>query len=342
MKYLYSVFLFLCAGAILAPYLSVYYFPFFQFLSLGLFAFLLVLVPAFFFIKKENKKIRWLTLAFILLVIISLRKEVSFSSPSNSKKDFSVLSYNVQCFGYDKEKKEEVLTYIKSKEADFVCLQEFLDFRKNPHTTHISLRETAQKLGMPYAVFPSGTTHIIGVAFFSKYPIVKIDTLFMDKTEPNSGILVTVQTPKGKLGVGCLHLSSFCFSALRKHIPDKVDYLIAAWKRWKKILDLQQQKVDKIKNITQKYPYPYVLAGDFNANPEGRIAAQFSENLSEAFQEKGQGLAWTYPLTRFLGIKIDHQFHTSDLKVLECQVLKKNFSDHYPILAKYQYYTNKK
>ena len=294
-------------------------------------------------LKKENKKTRWITFAFILLTIISLRKEVSFSTYSDtSKTDFSVLSYNVQCFGYDKKKQAEILSYIKKKEADFVCLQEFLDFRKNPHTTQISVQEVAKTLGMPYYVFPSGTTHIIGVAFFSKYPILKIDTLFMDKIEPNSGILATVQTPKGKLGVGCLHLSSFSFRTLHEHIPDNTDYVFAAWKRWKKILNLQQQKVDKIKRITQKYPYPYLLAGDFNANPEGRIIAQFSANLDEAFQEKGRGFAWTYPISRLFGIKIDHQFHTHDLKVLECQVLKKNYSDHYPILTKYQYYTNGK
>lgn len=343
MKYLYFVFLFFCTGAIFAPYLSAVYFPFFQLLSLGLWAFLLVLIPAFFLIKKEDKKIRWTTLVFILLIIISLRKEISFSDYSNSNKsDFSVLSYNVQNFGYDKKKKENVLSFIKNKNADFVCLQEFLDFRKNPHKTHLSIQETAQKLEMPYALFPSGTTHITGVAFFSKYPILKIDTLFMDKIEPNTGILVTVQTPKGKLGVATLHLSSFNFKALDKYKADKLDYLGAAWRRWAEVLELQQQKTDKIKRVIEKYPYPFILAGDFNANPEGRIIKQISENLGDSFQEKGHGFAWTYPLTRFFGIKIDYQFHSHSLKVLDCQVLKKNFSDHYPVLTKYQYYTNKK
>lgn len=343
MKYLYFLFLFLCAGAIFAPYLSVLYFPFFQLLSLGLFAFLIILIPAFFILKKEQKILRGITVAFILLIIISLRKEITFSSSDKvSQSDFSLLSYNVQNFGYDKKKKAKVLNFIKAQNADFICLQEFFDFRKRPNTTHLSVQEVAKTLEMPHAVFPSGTTHITGVAFFSKYPILKIDTLFMDKIEPNTGILVTVQTPKGKLGVACLHLSSFNFRTLREETPDKIDFALAAWERWGETLMLQQQKVAKMKQITSKYPYPLILAGDFNANPEGRIIAEVSEDLQDSFQEKGNGLAWTYPLGRFFGIKIDYHFHSPTLKVLDCQVLKTTLSDHRPLLSKYQYYTNKK
>ena len=261
-------------------------------------------------------------------------KDFQLSIPSKAQAEsFSVVSYNVRNFSYDHKEVEAIGALLKDLKADVICLQEF---RNHSFPNQIQAdKYLAETLNLPYYRFVTLPIHIHGTAIFSRFPISEVDTLFMSKKETNSGILLTLDTPSGKIGVGNLHMSSYRISGV---IDQKL--------RWKqivryvpqqmaKVLKMQQQQVDQVRRKLASYAHPIILTADLNATPHTRISQQFSQYWQDSFRKKGVGLGWTYPINKWMGMRIDYQFASKNLDILSHEVIQKKISDHYPIKVTY-------
>ena len=91
-------------------------------------------------------------------------------------------------------------------------------------------------------------------------------------------------------------------------------------------------QVEKIKDHMNKSPYPVILCGDINDTPLSYTYGTLSDQMNDAFYEKGRGLGTTYsgsiPLLRIDYILTDPLF-----SVLSYKTIKEKHSDHYPIAA---------
>ncbi|MDX2246739.1 MAG: endonuclease/exonuclease/phosphatase family protein [Bacteroidia bacterium] len=320
-------------GAI-APWVDVNVLPAIQLIPSFLTFFLPVFILTFFYYFK--KSVRWMavSLAAIFCCIWVAGKDVVFRNQSTSKSDgLKIASFNVGTFDFNPEKIDTVAALIRIMNPDVISLQEFRNHKLDGDV--YSLDYLKKKLEMPFAAFVHLPIHIHGAVLFSRYPIVAIDTLFLPQREINSGILATIETPMGKIGVGNVHLSSFQASQTLDENEKVKDKFQAILDRVKIVLPLQQEKVDLVLEKTRQYPYPLVIAGDFNSSPHTRIGYQFRRRFKDSFAEAGKGLGWTYPLAGPVGLRIDYQYFTNELHAVNHKIFTSRVSDHFPIQATY-------
>lgn len=321
------------AGAI-APFLDVSIIAIIQFMPVGISFLIPVHLFASWFWGRESRSILvWALIAFGLSIWVGHK---DFRLPQKDQSltgNLTVVSFNVRTFEYQTARVDEAADLLKAMRPDVVCLQEF----RNHQVTNDEKADSylAKKLGMEYFEFVTLPIHIHGAAIFSKYPILNIDTLYISRKEINSGILATIQTPSGKVGVANLHMSSYNMEGLLNEHPEWKDRLLNLPLRFGKTLRLQQEQVNVVLNKIKTYPYPLVIAADMNSAPHTRIASQFSQRMTDSFIKQGSGIGWTYPLLGPLGVRIDYQFSSPELEVLTHHVIRSDVSDHYPIVATY-------
>lgn len=264
-----------------------------------------------------------------------LQLSIPTAAPDNA---ITVMSYNVQNFRFEKKYIDSVILIAKSVNADVFCVQEFrmglMGISEQADGGEITRNYIASKLEMPYHAFTGERTHIVGTAIFSKFPIEQIDTCFMSSVQTNSGVIVTLLTPEGKIGIANLHLPSYHISALNKKHTWQ-EKLKAFSHKADSVLAVQKEKVILTQNVIKKYEYPLIVVGDMNAPAYSYVFRQLSMGLQNTFEEKGVGFAWTYPLWRSFGLHIDHQLHTKNIKALNFQIIPVPFSDHYATMGIY-------
>ena len=342
-KALYLVLLLITCGGALAPFVPVDIASFLQVVAASFpFLFILHLLFLAFFLRKS---ISWLMLTLIGLGICVwvLNKDIRWFQSSveqlteetnRVQKSLTVMSFNVGTFDYDPAVIEEAAKLIKELDPDVLTLQEFRNHLLVD--SMLALDFIAQELDLQDYEFVHLPVHIHGAATYSRYPIVGLDTLFMPSKEINSGILSTIKTPIGKIGVGNLHLSSF-------HVAQTLDQN-DGWKAQSRamylntseVLRLQQEKVNLTLRKAKAYPYPLILTGDLNAPPHSRIAQQFSDYYQDSFLKAGNGRGWTFPLLGPIGMRIDYQFSSDELEVISHEVIRSEVSDHFPLVVKYR------
>ncbi len=245
-----------------------------------------------------------------------------------------VATYNVATFGYEEQRVEAVAALLRPQQPDVVCFQEFRNHRLD--NGQDALDYLGEQLELRHRVFVHMPAHIHGVALLSRFPVVAMDTLFLPHNEINSGILATVETPQGKVGIGSLHLPSYQFSLIWEKQPRYRDRIKAVYLRAKQVVPRQAQRLRQVEEKVAAYPHPLVLVGDFNAAPHTALMRPLNRYLNDSFAQAGTGLGWTFPFWGPLGLRIDYQFHSHELVPGEVTVLRDPASDHYPLLVSYR------
>ena len=90
-----------------------------------------------------------------------------------------------------------------------------------------------------------------------------------------------------------------------------------------------------VKSHSETSPYPTILCGDLNDTPISYTYAHLSSGLKDAFYERGTGIGTTYS-GKIPFLRIDYIFSSPVVKALTFQVIKEDYSDHYPIAALFE------
>lgn len=323
---------------LLAPYISTSVFAWIQLIP-TLFPVLLVvhLLAALYFLRKFRYVFVFSLLATVGSIWV-ISHDINSSSPEaqtySEDETLRVLSYNIGTFDFKAENIDTSSELLKSLHPDVITLQEFRNHKLADGS--YALDYMSQALEMPYHKFIHLPVHIHGAVIYSRYPIVDVDTLFMPRKEINSGILASIKTPFGLVGVGNVHLSSFQIAQTYKETEGFIKKLRAIFRRARKVIKLQNDKVDQILSKTANYPNPLIITGDMNATAHTRVNHKLARNMHNSFQEAGEGIGWSYPLfKKMLGLRIDHQYASPEFKAVKHEVVKDGVSDHYPIVGTY-------
>lgn len=340
MATLFCVFLFFTLAGMLAPYVPVPWWPALQLLPAATPVLALFLLMFLVYFLRQRKAL-WFSLALLALMGAGWVLSQEVRPPLNSRgegEDLRVISYNVATFRYEANQAQRIATFLRSQRPDVITLQEFRN--QDMGNGQKAVEFLSRALEMPYYRFEHLPEHRHGAVIFSRYPITSVDTLFMPLREINTGIIATLETPQGPLGVGNIHLSSYQVSKLledkRDAIENRWDVMQLLYQRTLEVLPLQQDKVDQILAGADQYPHPLILTGDFNAVPHSRIVHQFSRRYTDSFIASGGWLGWTYPLLGPWGLRIDYQFASEEVQPLRHRVLHSRESDHYPIEVYYR------
>ncbi len=300
------------------------------------------------------RKSIWVLLPVICIAIgwSVLNKNIGFRSgatpttppPSN---DIRIMTYNVHNFKRygaknDASTKQEILAIINEHQPDIIGFQEFYSRRHGQYDMVDSIQHILNTTNYYFEEFEHNSTEAIGMAIFSKYPIVAhgLISLSDDKTSGNQCLYIDVKKGAQTFRLYSVHLQSIRFD------PEDYRYLsmvsgqgkadMGSTKRLGSKLKIafikRSAQVAKIKDHATACPYPYIISGDFNDTPSSFAVNQMSKGLKNAFCEKGSGLGRTYN-GDFPNYQIDYIMASPVFDVMDYQIIEKRLSDHYPVCS---------
>lgn len=289
-------------------------------------------------------------LVCLLLVLPSIKRTVVITKKAPTKAEateLKVLSYNTMCMGSftkpTKGKQNDILSYILEQDADIVCLQEFGVHKNSKYLTLADVNGTLKGYPHRHIQFKVNNDYQqIGVAIYSKYPIVR-STLVEYDSQFNLSIYSDVVVKEDTIRVVNNHLESnrltekdiLAPSEIQKNISAKAiggfadlitNKLLLAYK-------FRAVQAQKVAAVVQESPYPTIVCGDFNDVPTSYTYHTIGRGLKDAFVEQGNaGFGNSYTKS-WLRVRIDYiLFHPR----WECVAYQKGTtraSDHYPISA---------
>lgn len=282
----------------------------------------------------------------------------TFFLKNNSKvgADFSVLSYNVECFDvYNKSSKypqcstaEEAIFFVLKDKSPIKCFQEFYNqdsIGRRQADTLFRVTSKLNNLGYEDFVHTTVSNRInsqFGLAIFSQYPIINKGVIDLPHLGhgSNAAIYADVLYGTDTLRVVNAHLLSL---HIWKDLPDR--WQLTQNERYKYIfnihLDKQQKRAeqaDVLRNFIETSPYRTVLCMDMNDIAYSYTYQQMRLCLRNAFEDKGYGLGATLNKEELELIRIDNQFYSKGIEVVDFETRDDSpYSDHYPIKGYYQW-----
>jgi len=320
---------------------------------------LLSLVIGFFFGWLLLLKFKLLFISLIALVLgyksiavfIGFNAPVTFTTQKQTN-TIRVVSWNVARFielarnnNQGSNTRKKMLALLKAQEADILCLQEFHTSENPGFYNNISaIRE---ELGFTYHYFPydkDGDRNYYSSVIFSRYPIVDSALLrYPRPSQPEALIQADIQINNDTLRVFTSHLQSQRFDKfdyarmqkIRSREDSLVYHSIPILAKLKRAIVIRSLQADIIEQVRANSPYPVLFTGDLNDVPNSYTYFKVRGGLLDAFLEKGYGLGRTF---RGLSptLRIDYIFTDPRFSVAQFKREKKNYSDHYMLVADLQ------
>lgn len=266
-----------------------------------------------------------------------------FLTDSNTIK---LMTYNVGGFNSRKNinrevTKSNVLALINTEQPDILAIQEYYTRTKGVFNTKDSILKILKTKYYSYNLLQNNGYESYGIGVFSKFPIVKRGTIIFEN--PQSGNRcewVDIKKNSTLFRVYAVHLASIRFqpedyefiNEVQKDLNTKSDVLSSKRiiKRLKIAFLKRSKQVVDIKNHIAKCKIPYLIMGDFNDTPCSYTLAQMTAGIKNGFEERGSGLAVTYNGS-FPNFQIDYILASNQFNFKAYKIIKKDYSDHYPV-----------
>lgn len=331
-------------------------FWFLGFFALAAFYFLLILLMFFLFWLFAKPFCALISTAAILAAwgplqnLIQLRKTPNFIMKKHPA-HLRVMSWNVEHFEIIEhkkhpEKKQAMINMIRAYNPDIACFQEMVGSEHDSMAINY-VPQLMRQLGFSeyhYAFNPKldfDKEHHFGIIIFSKYPLVNKHNVSYPPFDYNSIFQYADVVKNGDtIRLINLHLQSLRFNKenleyINKPVVNdgkalnKSRNLVAKFKRG--FLRRSDQS-NRIATSIDESPYPVIVCGDFNDVPNGYSYHTIGRTMTNAFTVKGTGIGQTYS-----GIsptlRIDNIFSSQHFVIEQFVRIKKNLSDHYPLVA---------
>jgi endonuclease/exonuclease/phosphatase family metal-dependent hydrolase len=262
----------------------------------------------------------------------------------SSKEYLKLMTYNVHNFGnpdlsLNLPTYQPILKLINLYQPDVIGFEEF-NTRSSRFKICDSLKKilnTDQLYFAPFVRTPNDST---GLALFSKYPIINRGIIRLsNKRNENQVIYIDIKINRRLLRVYDFHLQSTEFNQRDNLVLNdffhrrivNVHGLKKIVHKLKQAFITRGQQVDTIRAYAAKCPYSYILMGDFNDTPSSYAFNQLATGMKNTFEEKGTGIAKTF--SGFSSLPIDYILVSKQFHVLDCQIIHKAISDHFPVFS---------
>ncbi len=179
-----------------------------------------------------------------------------------------------------------------------------------------------------------------GTAIFSKTPFLKKGGTRFNKTS-NAYVWVDVKIQNQIVRIFNIHLQSNRVSGETDKVIQEGD--LQEKETWKnirtvisKVRKATTSRSQQARIMAQKIkesPYPVIICGDFNDTPQSYTYRIVGDGLKDTFKEKGRGFGTTYA-GLIPALRIDYIFVDPRIKVLDNNIPRVPFSDHYPVISR--------
>lgn len=238
-----------------------------------------------------------------------------------AKNGLSVMSYNVRMFNHWKWMQDQNISakigdFVRNQNPDIVLFQEYY-------------KNDSLKISYPYNYIKTKKVNDkVGLAIFSKYPILKKGS-FDFKNTSNNIIYIDVLKDEDTIRVYNLHLQSLQLNPSKVNFGEENSEKL--FSRLKNGFLKQVDQGEAFLAHEQQWEGKKIIAGDFNNTSYSWLYNQIAKNKKDAFIEAGSGFGKTYVYP--FPLRIDFVLTDLNAEVLAFQDFTVNYSDHYPIQA---------
>ncbi|GAB1415416.1 endonuclease/exonuclease/phosphatase family protein [Paludibacter sp.] len=267
---------------------------------------------------------------------------------NNADYDFSLMSYNTYANDmmakHTVKKKNPVIQYMLDKDPDILCIQEYSASFKKEHLTEEDLIMIFKKYPYKHIHFQVNTGWSnFGNATFSKYPIIR-KSIVEFKSSFNSSIFSDIDINGRIIRVFNCHLESNKITENDKTLAHRLkddfnsetikDATAHFSRKLGEAYRLRAKQAEIVADSISNSPYPTMVVGDFNDLPASYAYTTIRRDMSDAFEECGTGLGWTFT-TRLMKFRIDHILFDDKFTLNYFKLDNKNrYSDHFPLFCK--------
>lgn len=314
-----------------------------QFGILGLiFPFMIFVNISFiiFWLFSKTKINALISLVIIMLGWSAFSGVIGLKLPTDippNKKAIKVMTYNIRAMSLMKnyptknleKNKENFIFYIEENGLpDVFCVQE---------TTVPNIKFMTNAFNLPYVKRHSGYNS--QSAILSKYIIDNSGEIKFDEGNGDC-VWADISIEGSSIRFYSFHLHSNTISVQADSIFDvhninqkkAVEGAKGMFSKYKYSARIRNQQATKIKNHIKSSPLPVVVCGDLNDTPQSFVYHTMVDGLKDCFKERGIGFGTTWAGNP-PGLKIDYIFVSDTIETFSNTILKRRFSDHYPIVA---------
>ncbi len=321
----------------------------------------LLLVLVLFFVLWLFTKSLWAVVSLLVILtslhavrnIFPLHAEPDFAMVKNPG-DIRVMSWNVELFNIlhhkdEPQNKQQMIDLINKYDPDIACFQEMVAGDNKQAINYFPDIENKLKFRdylYSYRVIDDfDRYHHFGIIVFSKFPIIRKQTLVNNPNSYNSTFqFIDILYGTDTLRVFNIHLQSLKFS------KDNLNYLDSGKTPIQGTISESKNIISKIrmgiikrsaqsdfiKDEMNHSPYPIILCGDFNDVPVSYAYETIGKGLQNAFVERGSGISRTFSSISPT-LRIDNIFTDKRFKIIQYKRIKKLLSDHFPIVSDIRY-----
>ena len=322
-----SLFAFLLLLSYLIPFISPNRFPTISIFSLVVPVLIIVnILFSIYWVIKLKKQF----LLSTLILLVGFQYINSLYKISEKKillnDDVKIMSYNVRVFNiykWKKEGQEETLKlvkdFIKEKDPDIICFQEFL---------------TAYDVNFDYKYKfinnnPNKDISYFGQAIFSRYEIINSGSLNFNSLA-NNAIFVDLVKNNDTVRIYNVHLESQKIQLNKENFGEKdSDKLL---KRFQNTFKKQADQAEKLLAHEETSNYKTIICGDFNNTAFSYVYKQLKNSKKDAFIDAGKGFGKSYDY--IFPARIDFILTDKNITINNFKTFDIQYSDHFPVMAR--------
>jgi len=315
----------------------------------------LLLAVAWFFV---NKKVAALLFIALLPGYKNFSTSLAFNLPkkyqlSKNPAALRVISWNIRSFDNNARYAEEfsvrrkMINFLKQQNADVLLLQEFVEY--DNAAIYSNIHTLSDSLGFKYYYTSNDITLnlsfgsvVFGCAIFSKFPLTDtFKILYENLAQPEYVIHGNILFHGKNVRVATTHLSSLFLFPVQRYptdFPRKDSLFIRDAPVYTKLAfydRLHARQAALVQKFIGSISQPVVFSADLNAVPTSYTYQTISQNLKDAFLQKGTGLGATYS-SLSPTLRIDYIFTSKNIITRQYYSPRLSLSDHYPVVADLQ------
>lgn len=275
---------------------------------------------------------------------------VQYSRPAPAmSKQLKVTSFNCMLFDLYNWKKNRanrslILGGLSEINPDILCLQEFYTSEEAGDYNNVDTIRQILKTSYFHSAYTTTlrTNDHWGIATFSKYPIINQGKIIFNTRSNNICIYTDIVVGRDTIRVYNIHLQSISFSKgdtkfmedviSEKNAEDEMQNSKSILRRLKRAFLKRARQTDMIALHMKTCRYKIIICGDFNDTAASYAYQKLSDNMKDAFLEKGIGFGRTYA-GRWPQFRIDYILHSKGLDCSKFERSLETYTDHYPITA---------